>query len=217
MWLWPKLQLTDTEKKYVSIYKETDSKGKTLKPGVLRRAYRLQLANQAQPSRNIPAMKFIDQVQLSRRARIFAIMFSGNTDTWSLSVRNTNGQQYTNPSPRGQRFPVVSSLVAGSYYNSLALGGVAPPLVHYATPSIGPAPGFSTQFMSGIQSFPWLIEPNWVCQPNETLIFQGFDNSPAWSFGETVPADTAPQPPFVTPPTVLNITLFVWEFPGMGA
>ncbi len=217
MWYWPKLQLTDHEKQFVGIYKEVDDKGKTVRPGVLRRSYRLQLANQAQPTKNIPAVRLTDQIQISRRSRVFAITFSGNTDAFRLSVRNTNGTQYTNPAPRSQGYPVVSSLVAGSYYNALATGGKPIPLAYNhasnLTSSIGPNPGFSNQFMSGQQSFPWIIEPNWVCAPNETLIFSVTDISPNWAF-QLPPA--APTPPGVVLPAVLNIVIYAWEFPGMG-
>ena len=91
---WPRLQLTDYEKQYVGIYAEPDARAGGGKPGVLRRCYRLQLASAAQRDKNIPAIKTIDQIQISRRARIFAMTFSGNTDAWRLSVRNTNGTLY---------------------------------------------------------------------------------------------------------------------------
>lgn len=214
--MWPKLQLTDFEKQFVSVYAVHDSGGNVLKPGVLRRSYRLQLASQAQREKNIPAQKLIDQIQISRRARIFAITFSGNTDCFRLKVANSNGTQYTNPANRSQQYPVVSSLVAGSYYNALALGGKVQPLAQAhastATDAIGPNPGFVASHLAGLQAMPWIIEPNWITQPNETLIFQGWDITPAWS--TTVDANGVTAS--VTPPSVLNIELFAWEFPGMG-
>lgn len=180
------------------------------KPGVLRRAYNIQLANQAQPNENIPAIKLIDKYQIARRSRIFAITFSGNTDAYRLSVSNTNGTVYTNPAPRSQQFPVVSSIVAGSYYNALSTGGMIAPFVPGAyTDSIGPNPNLSNQFMSTTQVFPWIIEPNWVCQPNESIIFQGYDICPQYFFNGD-PSLTAVLP------TVLNITIYSWEFPCMG-
>jgi hypothetical protein len=207
MWYWPKLNLTDYEKKFVDLYK-TDKK-----PGVLRRVYNIQLANQAQPADNIPAAKLIDKYQIARRSRIFAITFSGNTDQWRLSVTNTNGTVYTNPAPRSQQFPVVTSIIAGSYYNALATGGQivadGPYVPGAYTDSVGINPTLSNQFMSGVQNFPWLIEPNWVCQPNESIIFQGIDIAPSLKFLGT-PDLT------ITLPTVLNISIYAWEFPCMS-
>lgn len=208
MWYWPKLQLTDYEKQHVGIYK-TDTK-----PGVLRRSYQLQLASIAQPDNNIPTIKTIDKYQIARRSRIFAITFSGNIDMWRLSVSNTNGTQYTNPSQRSQAFPVVSSLIAGSYYNALSVGGAglfSTPSLQYLgqSDSVGPNQDFSYQFSSKVQMFPWIIEPNWVCQPNETIIFQGVDIAPTWFIAGESDEEIKLR-------TVLNITVYSWEFPGMS-
>lgn len=217
--VWPRLQLTDYEKQYVGIYAEPDARAGGGKPGVLRRCYPLQLANKDQRTKNIPGVKTINQIQISRRARVFAITFSGNTDAWRLSVRNTNGTMYTNPTPRGQKFPVVSSLIVGSYYNALALGGRTPPLrlnnAYSVTEAIGPNVGMEAKdnVLQGMQSMPWIIEPNWICQPNETIIFEGTDVSPQYedpSGQTTIPMTGAIYP------TVLNISLYVWEFPGMS-
>lgn len=204
MWFWPKLTLTDYEKKFVAMYKDDK------KPGVLRRVYNIQLANQAQAADNIPAVKLIDKYQIARRSRIFGITFSGNTDCWRLSVANTNGTVYTNPAPRSQQFPVVSSIVPGTYYNALSTGGMIAPFIPGAyTDSIGPNPNLSNQFSSTAQVFPWTIEPNWVCQPNESIIFQGFDIGPQYKFGTM-------EPLTAYLPIVLNISIFAWEFPCMN-
>lgn len=222
---WPKLQLTEYEKKFVDYYAESEARSGNTKPGVMRRTYRLQLASVANVTRNIPTVKTIDQIQISRRARVFGITFSGNTDAWRLSVRNTNGTLYTNPTPRTQLYPVVSSLIAGSYYNAMALGGknYTPQLfgnVASQTSAIGPnfapgnAAGAQIPSLQGTQNLPWLIEPNWVCQPNETLIFQGEDISPSWA--TAMDAVTGLATATLRFPQVLNITIFAWEFPGMN-
>lgn len=215
MYFWPSLKLTDYEKQFVDVYTQIDSNGAVIKPGVLRRSYTLTLANQAQRDKGIAAQSHVAQVQISRRARVFAITFSGNTDCFRLSVKNSNGTMYVNPAPRSQQYPVVTSLIAGSYYNALATGGKAAPLAYNhasnISDAIGDNPGFSPQFMGGKQSFPWIIEPNWICQPNETLIFQGTDISPSYGFVFDANGPTSSA----TLPKVLNITAFAWEFPGM--
>ena len=212
MWFWPNIQLTEYEKKFVSMYKASG------KPGVLRRVYRVQLASQAQPDNNIPAVALTGKIQIARRSRIFGMTFTGNLDGWRLSVRNTNGTLYTNPTPRTNLFPVVSSLVAGSYANAAALGGLTQPLSYTplgATQSVGPTLGpynFGFQVANSFpvrSNFPWLIEPNWVCQPNETIIFEGTDISPTW----VIPGDL---PVTFRVPQVLNIAFYAWEFPKMS-
>lgn len=204
MWFWPNLQLTEYEKKYVRMYKEDKF------PGVLRRVYNLQLASEAQTENNIPAARLIDKYQVARRSRIFAISFSGNPDAWRLKVTNSNGTLYTNPAPRSQQFPIVTSLVAGSYYNALAQGGMGlTPLFQEGTVSIGPSLNPSAQFMTNTQSFPWIIEPNWVCQPNESIIFEGTKIATVWHLEGEADLDDELR-------SVLNISVYAWEFPGMS-
>jgi len=223
MWFWPNCVLTDYERKFVSLYKD----GK--KPGVLRRAYRLQLATPAQPDQNIPAIVTTSKIQIARRSRVFAITFSGNLDSWRLTVKNTNGTVYTMPTPRTNKPPIVSSLIAGSMQNAAAFGFDAyanpPPLLNAAggafirvVQSYGPAYG-PIDFESTVslvtqnrQNFPWQIEPNWVLQPNESLIFEGTDVSPTYI--DYSNSEAGPQP--VRFPQILNIAFYTWEFPGMG-
>jgi hypothetical protein len=230
MWYWPSLQLSNYERKFVSLYK-SQAPGKKQKPGVLRRIYRLQLSTTAQPDQNIPAAVTMEKIQIARRSRVFGITFSGNLDAWRLTVKNSNGTVYTNPTPRTNKPPVVSSLIAGSIYNAAAMGMDAAAAVGTAwQPQLPGSAGFSSGPLTqsygaplGVisplvgnltwqsrQNFPWLIEPNWVCQPNETLIFEGTDISPTYLYddGESTSQVRLPQ--------ILNIAFYVWEFPGMG-
>lgn len=225
MWYWPSLTLTDHERKFVSTYKD----GK--KPGVLRRMYPLQLANIAQPDQNIPAISTVAKIQIARRSRVFAMTFGGNLDAWRLTVKNSNGTVYTNPTPRTNKPPIVTSLIAGSVH-SVASYGVDPATTPkgvigvpysagsdddtYITKSYGAAlgPVDASSAPSAVaqsrQNFPWLIEPNWVLQPNETLIFEGLDASPTYLY------DNAGTDVQVRLKMILNICFFTWEFPGMG-
>lgn len=204
MWFWPSIQLTEYERLTNRLYKTNEY------PGVLRRAYTLQLASEAQPENNIPIATTIAKYQVARRTRVFAITFSGNTDQWRLKVSNTNGTLYTIPAQRSQQYPVVTSLIAGSYYNALATGGNTGPMTYEAeTDSIGPNGDFSAQFLSNFQAFPWQIEPNWVCQPNETITFEGTPIAPEWLIDGDEPFEDTLR-------IVLNITVYCWEFPGMS-
>lgn len=210
MMVWPKLHLTEYERQFVDIYADPD----TGKPGVLRRAYRLTLTNIAQPESGLADASVTQNLQISRRARVFAMMFTGNLDAWRLSVRNANGTHYINPAPRSQQFPVVSSLVSGSSLNAAANGGVfSSPIFfgsrHTQTLGVGGDIGYEREamFQSQVQSAPWCIEPNWVCQPNETLIFQGTP------IPIKIGAVGALSDPGIELATVLDITVFAWEFP----
>lgn len=203
MWFWPNLKLTKFEKLTNRLYKEDGY------PGVLRRVYTVQLASVAQPENNIPIATNIGRYQVARRTRVWGITFSGNTDQWRIKVSNTNGTLYTIPSQRSQQFPVVSSLVAGSFYNALSTGGMNPLMYQAETDSVGANGDFSSSFLSTMQSFPWLIEPNWVCQPNETIIFEGTSIAPTWTIDGDEPFTGVLR-------TVLNISVYAWEFPGMS-
>jgi hypothetical protein len=225
MWFWPSCNLTDYERKFVSLYKD----GK--KPGVLRRMYPLQLANIAQPDQNIPAVSTVAKIQIARRSRVFAMTFGGNLDAWRLTVKNSNGTVYTNPTPRTNKAPIVSSLIAGNVHSvasygvdpaSTATGTIGVPYSAgsygetYVTQSygaaLGPVDAGSAPSAVGQSrmNFPWLIEPNWVLQPNETLIFEGLDASPLYTYNDGT------NDIQVRLKQILNICFFTWEFPGMG-
>lgn len=228
MWYWPSLTLTDYERKFVSTYKD----GK--KPGVLRRMYPLQLANQAQPDQNIPAISTVAKIQIARRSRVFAITFGGNLDSWRLTVKNSNGTVYTNPTPRTNSPPIVSSLIAGNVHSAASFGvdPAATPKAALGLPytaeaneetyitksygaALGPLDLVNTLGAIGQSrmNFPWLIEPNWVLQPNETIIFEGIDASPVYLVDTTATGGSEQK---IRLKQVLNICFFTWEFPGMG-
>ena len=204
MFTWPNLELTDYERKFVRLYKTKD------KPGVLKRVYRRQLTNTALPNKNLPVVKLSEQIQISRRSRVFAICFSGDIGSWRLQITNASGTNYTVKTPRTAQDPIVSSLISGSFFNAAALGGLAVPINLFVdiSPSFGPnlIGGASQVALSGMQAYPWLIDPNWVLLPNETLIFNG---TPI-----PVPYNGAKQ--LTDPPLVLGIAIHVWEFPVMG-
>lgn len=200
--IWPALELSDYERKFVRPYKTKD------KPGVLNRVYKVVLNDPAQPSKNLPVQKLSGQIQISRRSRVYGLTFSGNIDRWRLQITNASGTLFTLPTPRTQRPPLVTTIISSSSYNADSLGGLTSPITgSVKTPGIGPniaQTGFTNQ-----QPFPLLIDPNWLLAPNETLIFNGIP----------VPVNviTSDDPPVIlVPPLILTIAVHVWEFPGMG-
>lgn len=202
MLVWPRLQLTPYERRKADVYTEDG------KIGVKRRIYRVTLTSQTQAAYNLPEVKTTETLQISRRARVFAILFSGNLDLWRLAVKNGNGTQYTNQTVRGHNDPIVSSLVAGSLLNGLCTGGIATPYKPGEAYNVSGAVGFDVGILPGVgsQSAPWLIEPNWVCQPNESLIFAGTPIEPVITDGVTS----------YTQAVLLNICVYVWEFPDLS-
>lgn len=195
---WPTLELTDYERKFVRIYKTAQ------KPGVLNRVYKVTLNSPAQPTKNLPVEKLSGQIQISRRSRVYGLTFTGNIERWRLQVTNASGTLYTLNTPRTQRPPLVTSLIASSSYNADSLGGLVPPLTGAISLGIGPA--FQTGYLSVQQPFPLLIDPNWLLMPNETLIFNG----------TPVPITLLNDQDVISPPLVLTVAVHVWEFPAMG-
>lgn len=191
MFTWPKLELSDWERRFVRPYSTQTRDPKTGKlvrlPGVLRRAYPRTVSNDtdiAPPSQ---------QLQIARRARVLALTFSGDISYTRLQITNASGTTYTIRDARTTVDPYVSALIAGSLWmNGSALGG---------KPAFATIPNSAAELTlidSHEQAAPLLIDPNWVLMPNETLIFNAtFD----------VDSDTAVR--------ILNIGIHVWEFPGM--
>lgn len=185
MFYWPHLELTEYERRFVRIYK-TDKY-----PGVLRRMYEANLntqeTDQLNPSPQQPKLQAA--VQITRRARVFGLTFSGDLARWRLDIETASGERFTPKLDQSDGAPVVSSMVPGSVYNALA--------------HVGPPP-FTTDSDFGqwaqVSTSPLLIEPNWELLPNETLLFRG---EPIEDEG-AVPDDLH-----------LSIGVHVWEFPGM--
>lgn len=187
--MWPKLELTDYERKFVRPYKTADY------PGVLRRTYERTISNIPNLAAK-PGLQPSQQVQISRRSRVFGITFSGGLSRTRLQITNASGTLYNVADARTGKYPYVSSMVPGSpYMEGSSVGPMLPPT------SQGMNEGTLTQdniVMSG-ESGILILDPNWVLVPNETLIFNG-----NWDdLGDEVTV-------------VLNITVHVWEFPGMG-
>ena len=185
MFYWPHLELTEYERRFVRIYK-TDKY-----PGVLRRMYEVTLNTQEtdplNPSPQQPKLQAA--VQITRRARVFGLTFSGDLSRWRLDIETASGERFTPKLDQSDGAPIVSSMVPGTVANALAHVGAPPP-----------ATDNDTGMWSQVQTSPLLIEPNWELLPNETLLFRG---EPI-AAGEQVPNDLH-----------LCIGVHVWEFPGM--
>jgi hypothetical protein len=190
---WPNLELTEYEKQFARLYKTPSGI-----PGVLRRAYRVIL--NSLPDANIPGLEAAHtsgRVQISRRSRVFALSFAGDTSLWRLSIETASGERYTGvnpgapqtpstfPNANTSKAPIVAAMCAGSFYSPLSAMGAPPSEI--GEPDVSSFP-VVTEFR-----LPLIIEPNWELVPNETLIFDGV--------------------PIVDTQAVLEIAVHVWEFP----
>lgn len=190
MFTWPKLELTDFERLYVRPYAQTVTRkdGKKVNlPGVLKRPYARTMSNDitiANPSANI---------QVSRRSRLFALVFSGDISYTRIQLTNATGTMYTVPDPRTRLDPYVTALCASSMYIlGSSIGG---------KPDFGDvtAIGDDIRLDTSQQVAPLLIEPNWTLMPNESFIINA-----------TFDTDSG------TAVRVLNVAAHMWEFPGMS-
>lgn len=181
MFAWPEVDLTDYERKFVRTYKTEKY------PGVLKRVYQAQIYTGINQEPLYTTPRFSDQIQISRRSRVFCLLFTGDIDAWELQITNASGTLYTLSDIVNAAPPVVSSMIPGTYYNRRSQLGAPPAAAN-------------TQLQQ--TSYPLLIEPNWVLLPNETLIFNGaLTGSAEGSEDETF---------------LLTIGVHVWEFPKMG-
>ena len=190
--IWPLLELTDYERRFVGVYENGD------KEGVLRRSYEVSFNTIA--NSGIPGLEQVNlsgSVAITRRTRVFALTFAGNLGSWRLKIETASGEQMT-PQGNSDGPPIVSSMIAGSSWNALsALGDQS--VVNALTA------GVTTMFGSYCNA-PLLIDPNWELSPNETLFFRGtpIDNQATTTNPMTPPAQK-----------LLMVGVHVWEFPGM--
>ncbi len=197
MFTWPQLELTDYERQYVRPYKDG------VYPGVLRRTYEVFLNTVADPlTPGLEEIKLKGVVQMSRRARVFALGFAGRLGSWRLQIETGSGEQMTPKSAQADGFPIVSSMIAGGSWNALSAIGEQPLVAGLATRTGGLVSGFYGNETQG----PMLIDPNWELSANEQLIF----------WGTSINNELTTEFPMVgVAQKVLAISVHVWEFPGM--
>ena len=172
MFYWPHCELTDFEKKYVGLYANGE------KPGVLRRTYRAILNAETDPEvEGFDSPHTAARFQISRRSRVFALSFAGDTAAWRLNISNASGTQYTPVNVGAPQVPSVFTDVSGS--KAPIVASMCPGAVYSLLSSLQPPPP-SIQFGEGelpmLSQFqlPLIIEPNWQLVPNETLIMEGY-------------------------------------------
>lgn len=167
---WQRFQLTNPEAEYSQKYEDPRNN----KTAVLRRIYYSEL--------NLSTSQATDTttLQISRRARTIGITFSGDVDRFLLEIQDISGEQYTvGPT----HVPLLCSGYCNDPRSDNAPAANLTGLVRFVpTPSMGP----------------YIIEPNIVTRPNQTLQFTATPVEPGSSFS-----------------FLLGMCLHVVEFPGM--
>lgn len=152
---WPRLHLTDEEKRHSQKYYDPNRKGR----GVLRRLYPGALVLTQQE--RAPTFSF----QIARRCRVFGWTVSGDIARFKIQISDVTGEQHTSDSVR------VTHLVTG--YNA-APQGVFP--LPDAAPHQPP--------LAAVAAVPYIFEPNIVLSPNQTLNFRGEQTEPRTTVGD---------------------------------
>lgn len=168
---WPRLVLTDYEKRFMQKYADPDDNRR----GPLRRMYPGVLRLDADT--RLPVQNF----NIARRSRVFGISFAGDIEHFRIQITDATGEQYT-------AVPVYVPHLAPGYAQSL------PGVVN----GIGPQP-----LVGGFNDI-YIINPNILLQPNQTLTVSGFETEPRGFIPSEGEFDFQ-----------IDFTLHVWEFPGM--
>ena len=113
--------------------------------------------------------------QIARRSRVFALTASGDLSQFKIQLQNSSGEQYFSE-------PIAASNIFGGYNQR-------PPSAIY--PDFNQVMGFPFTLA------PFVIEPNIVLQPNQTLNLIGSEMIPYAGKNYTI-----------------EVVFHVWEFPG---
>ena len=142
---WPRLVLTDWEKRFLDKYTDPD----TNRRGPLRRFYPAELT--LDETNRLPT----DQIQISRRSRVFGISVAGDIEHFLITLTDSVGEQFT-------------------------VGAIPIPLLcpGYGQTQVGLFTGVGRQPLVGGINDIHILQPNIVLQPNQTLTIQGFPTEP---------------------------------------
>ena len=187
---WPRLQLTKRESERWASYYEPNK----MQRAVLYRAYNGEL--------NFTSVikEDTENIQISRRSRIFAITASGDVHNTEVQIFDSGGEQYT------MGFTPLMNLFLGNIGDPRGSASFNPLLDgFFLTRRIA----FGSAFGMYYSVAPHVFDPNIVLEPNQTLSIKGRNMV-------TLRNATAQEPDnFVDlPPTShVSFNFHVWEFP----
>jgi hypothetical protein len=190
---WPRFRLTKSEAKRWCVYSAPDKKEKQ----VLYRVYAGEIALSTTNKEDT------ENMQISRRARVFGFTCSGDVHNVELSIFDSAGEQYT------MGFIPASLLVLGNVPDFRSINftnGSLATITGVPTNTIG----FSSQHVFGVDSVaPHIFEPNIVLDPNQTLSIKGR----AMLGLADVPTKDSPTIDARPGTANLAFNIHVWEFP----
>lgn len=193
---WPNLQLTKSESKTYALYSEP---GKALR-NVIYRVYAGEL------NLSTTITEDTENIQISRRARIFAMTASGDIHNTELEIFDSVGERYT------MGFVPMCALLPGGavdprgmlLWQTARFASLFP--VDPDHPTVGNNLGIGA---NACMTFaPHVFEPNIVLQSNQTLSLKGR----AMVRPRTLNPITVGDPPVQERFTV-SFCLHAWEFP----
>jgi hypothetical protein len=180
---WPRLRLTKKEAERWAPYYEPDKKQRA----VLYRAYGGVL------NFNTVNLEDIENVQISRRARVFAMTVSGDVHNTEVEIYDSGGEQYTmGPIPLMNMFPGLSSDPRGAGSFNPALDTL------FLTRRLTMGAVYGHFFNTA----PHVFEPTIVLEPNQTLTVRGRNMCTIQDSSE---GDL--------PTSHVSFCFHVWEFP----
>lgn len=192
---WPRLQLTSSEQQRWAVYSQP---GKAAR-AVLYRAY----AGELRITTTTP--EDAENIQISRRARVFAMTASGDVHNVEIAISDSSGEQYT------MGFTPMTNLLMGLNADprGMAIFGGQPTWAQNAVV------GFPLGAMVGSPGCvaPHVFEPNIVLAPNQTLNIKGRALLPTRTLIKQTAPDVDNSETAHEEVVHLSFTLHAWEFP----
>lgn len=185
---WPRLQLTKKESERWASYFEPSK----LQRAVLYRTYAGEI--------NLTSTNKEDteNIQISRRSRIFAMTVSGDVHNTEVQIYDSGGEQYT------MGFTPLMNMFLGNIGDPRGSGSFDPALDGLFT---GRRIAMGAAYAMYFSIAPHIFDPNIVLEPNQTLSVKGRNliqlRSPV---SDEVPSNLVPM-------SHVSFNFHVWEFP----
>jgi len=185
---WPRLRLTKAEAARWIEYNNPDVKQK----GVIYRTYAGEIALSTTNKEDT------ENLQISRRARCFALTASGDVNNIEVQIYDSAGEQYT------MGFLPVSLLLLGAVPDFRSV----PQIYGQTNWGIGATFEMVAGFVNGADTVaPHIFEPNIVLDPNQTISIKGRCMHALHDTDTITPSTPVPET------ALLCFNLHVWEFP----
>lgn len=186
---WPRLQLTKRESERWAPYFD---------PAKLQRAVLYRVYNGEINLTNI-IKEDTENIQISRRARVFALTASGDVHNTEIQIYDSGGEQYT------MGFTPMTNMLLGAIGDPRGLGTFNTALAPYYS---GRRLSWASVFGNLFSIAPHVFDPNIVLDPNQTLSFKGRNQKTL-----AVVANAGSPNDGRAGASHVSFNLHVWEFP----